>query len=126
MLTCRDCGTVLKCPNCDISLTYHKSSNTNRCHYCNYSIKNVMTCPKCGSNNIKDYGMGTEKLEEELKKMFQARVIRMDMDTTSKKGMHEYGTPEDVANAILYLVSPAGRFVTGFEIRVDGGIGNGF
>ena len=89
MLTCRDCGTVLKCPNCDISLTYHKTSNTNRCHYCNYSIKNVHTCPKCGSNNMKDYGLGTEKLEEELNKIFNAKVIRMDMDTTSRKGMHE-------------------------------------
>ena len=89
MLTCRDCGNVLKCPNCDISLTYHKSSNTNRCHYCNYSIKNVNKCPVCGSSNIKDYGLGTEKLEEELNKIFKARVIRMDMDTTSRKGMHE-------------------------------------
>ena len=89
MLTCRDCGYVLKCPNCDISLTYHKSSNTNRCHYCNYSIKNVNVCPECGSNNIKDYGLGTEKLEEELNKEFKARVIRMDVDTTSRKGMHE-------------------------------------
>ncbi len=89
MLTCRDCGTVLKCPNCDISLTYHKSSNTNRCHYCNYSIKNIRKCPSCGSDNIKDYGLGTEKLEEELNKMFSAKIVRMDMDTTSKKGMHE-------------------------------------
>ena len=89
MLTCRDCGNVLKCPNCDISLTYHKSSNTNRCHYCNYSIKNVNKCPVCGSDNMKDYGLGTEKLEEELNKIFKAKVIRMDMDTTSKKGMHE-------------------------------------
>ena len=89
MLTCRDCGNVLKCPNCDISLTYHKSSNTNRCHYCNYSVKNVNKCPECGSSNIKDYGLGTEKLEEELNKIFKARVVRMDMDTTSRKGMHE-------------------------------------
>ena len=89
MLTCRDCGTVLKCPNCDISLTYHKTSNTNRCHYCNYSIKNVRLCPSCGSSNIKDYGLGTEKLEEELNKMFKANIVRMDMDTTSRKGMHE-------------------------------------
>ena len=89
MLTCRDCGNVLKCPNCDISLTYHKTSNTNRCHYCNYSIKNIAKCPVCGSGNIKDYGLGTEKLEEELNKMFKARVVRMDMDTTSRKGMHE-------------------------------------
>ena len=89
MLTCRDCGHVLKCPNCDISLTYHKTSDTNRCHYCNYSIKNVRKCPECGSNNMKDYGLGTEKLEEELNKLFNAKVVRMDMDTTSRKGMHE-------------------------------------
>ena len=89
ILTCRDCGNVLKCPNCDISLTYHKTSNTNRCHYCNYSVKNVHKCPVCGSDNIKDYGLGTEKLEEELNKKFKARIIRMDMDTTSRKGMHE-------------------------------------
>ena len=89
MLTCRDCGTVLKCPNCDISLTYHKTSNSNRCHYCNYNVKNIMVCPDCGSKNIKDYGMGTEKLEEELHKLFDARIVRMDIDTTSKKGMHE-------------------------------------
>ena len=89
MLTCRDCGSVLKCPNCDISLTYHKTSNSNRCHYCNYSIRNIRVCPQCGSDNIKDYGLGTEKLEEELNKMFKANIVRMDMDTTSKKGMHE-------------------------------------
>ena len=89
MLTCRDCGSVLKCPNCDISLTYHKTSNSNRCHYCNYSVKNIRVCPECHSDNIKDYGLGTERLEEELKRMFNANVVRMDMDTTSKKGMHE-------------------------------------
>ena len=89
MLTCRDCGHVLKCPNCDISLTYHKTSNTNRCHYCNYSIKNIHKCPVCGSDSMKDYGLGTERLEEELNKKFKARIIRMDMDTTARKGMHE-------------------------------------
>jgi primosomal protein N' (replication factor Y) len=89
MLTCRDCGYVLKCPNCDITLTYHKTSNTNRCHYCNYSVKNVNVCPECGSKNIKEYGLGTERLEETLNKKFNARVVRMDIDTTSKKGMHE-------------------------------------
>ncbi len=89
MLTCRDCGSVLKCPNCDISLTHHKTNNTNRCHYCNYSIKNVSVCSNCGSTKIKEFGMGTEKLEEELHKLFNARIVRMDMDTTSKKGMHE-------------------------------------
>ena len=89
MLTCRKCGNVLKCPNCDISLTYHKTNNTNRCHYCNYSIKNVSKCPNCGSNDMKEYGLGTEKLEEELNRKFNAKIVRMDMDTTSKKGAHE-------------------------------------
>ena len=89
MLTCRDCGYVLKCPNCDISLTYHKTSDTNRCHYCNYAVKNIRVCPSCGSKNMKDYGLGTEKLEEELNKKFNARIVRMDIDTTSRKGMHE-------------------------------------
>ena len=50
----------IKCPNCDISLTYHKTSNSNRCHYCNYSVKNVRKCSECGSDNIKDYGLDTE------------------------------------------------------------------
>ena len=88
MITCPSCGYVEKCPNCDISLTYHKTSNKLRCHYCSYAKEFDRKCPKCG-NTLKDYGLGTQKLEEELNKMFNAKVIRMDMDTTSKKGEHE-------------------------------------
>lgn len=88
MITCPSCGYVEKCPNCDISLTYHKTSNKLRCHYCSYAKEFERKCPNCG-NTLKDYGLGTQKLEEELNKMFDARVIRMDMDTTSKKGEHE-------------------------------------
>ena len=87
--TCNNCGNVTKCPNCDISLTFHKTSNMLRCHYCGYAIRKNIKCPKCGSDDLKDYGLGTEKLEEELKKRYNAKIIRMDTDTTSKKGTHE-------------------------------------
>ncbi len=87
--TCENCGTVIKCPNCDISLTYHKTNNMLRCHYCGYAKPKNMECPKCHSHNLKDYGLGTEKLEEELNKKYNARIIRMDTDTTSKKGAHQ-------------------------------------
>ncbi len=89
MITCNNCGEVVKCPNCDISLTYHKTSNMLRCHYCGYAIKKMDKCLKCGSTDLSDYGLGTQKLEELLNKEFNARVVRMDMDTTSKKGSHE-------------------------------------
>ena len=89
IITCRDCGYVEKCPKCDISYTYHKTSNNIKCHYCGTSKIAPSKCSNCGSTNIKDYGMGTEKLEEELHKLYDARIIRMDIDTTSKKGEHE-------------------------------------
>lgn len=89
MLTCKECGHVEKCPNCDISLTYHKTSDTLRCHYCSYYKKRNNKCSNCGSINVKDYGLGTQKLEEELKLMYKdAKIIRMDTDTTYKKGSH--------------------------------------
>ena len=87
-VTCQECGEVIKCPNCDIPLIYHKNSNNLRCHYCGYAIK-YEHCPSCNSTNLNRYGLGTEKLEEELKKLFNARIIRMDVDTTTKKGSHE-------------------------------------
>lgn len=88
MLTCKDCGEVIKCPNCDISLTYHKTSNTLRCHYCGYGTKVKDTCPSCYGKSLTMYGLGTEKLEEELVKKFNARVVRMDLDTTTSKKAH--------------------------------------
>lgn len=88
-VTCHDCGYVVKCKYCDIPLTYHKSSNTLRCHYCGYALPLVKTCPVCKSKNIDYFGIGTQRLEEELNRMFKARIVRMDVDTTSKKGAHE-------------------------------------
>ena len=87
--TCNACGETMKCPNCDISLTYHKTSDMLRCHYCGFAIKKHVICPKCGSDDLKDYGLGTQRLEEELLSRYNARVVRMDMDTTFKKGSHE-------------------------------------
>ena len=87
-LTCSSCGYVEKCPNCDISLTYHKSSNMLRCHYCGYATKRKKLCPKC-QEEFKDYGIGTEKVEEELKSLIKdAKIIRMDVDTTTTKNSH--------------------------------------
>lgn len=89
IISCKECGHVEKCPKCDISYTYHKTSNNLKCHYCSSSIPLGNKCSKCGSTSIKDYGLGTEKLEEELNKLFNARIVRMDVDTTSKKGEHQ-------------------------------------
>ncbi len=87
---CRECGIVLKCPNCDISLTYHKGSNIMRCHYCGYGTNKPNKCSKCNSSHIMLMGTGIEKADEILRDMFKdLRIIRMDSDTTSKKGMYE-------------------------------------
>lgn len=88
-ISCRECGYVYKCPNCDITYTYHKSSNNLKCHYCGYSMVLPNKCSICGSDNLKDYGLGTEKLEETLNSLYKARIVRMDVDTTSKKGQHQ-------------------------------------
>lgn len=89
IISCKECGHIEKCPKCDISYTYHKTSNNLKCHYCSTSIPLSNKCSKCGSTNIRDYGLGTEKLEEELNKLYDAKIVRMDVDTTSKKGEHQ-------------------------------------
>ncbi|MBR1376856.1 MAG: primosomal protein N' [Bacilli bacterium] len=90
VITCHNCGYTSKCPNCDIPLTYHKTSNTMRCHYCGYGTGKITICPECKSKDIDSFGMGTQKLEEEIMSEFSgAKVIRMDIDTTTKKGAHE-------------------------------------
>ena len=87
---CRDCGTVLQCENCDISLTYHRKNEKCKCHYCGYEIHVPKTCPQCQSEHIRFFGTGTQKVEEELAKFFPGvRVLRMDVDTTRAKGSHE-------------------------------------
>ena len=91
IMMCSNCGYTEKCPNCDITLTYHKTSNTLRCHYCGYGTKLNTKCPHCHEESIKGMGSGTQKIEEEIKETIEnAKVIRMDFDTTSKKGMHEH------------------------------------
>ncbi|GEQ37980.1 MAG: primosomal protein N' [Tetragenococcus halophilus] len=87
---CRDCGYVLPCPNCDISLTLHMDTKTMRCHYCGHEEGIPKHCPECGSNKIRYYGTGTQKVQEELQELFpSARILRMDVDTTRRKGAHE-------------------------------------
>ena len=87
---CRDCSHTEKCPNCDITLTYHKSSNRFSCHYCGFSKVRNGICSKCGSDNVMDYGIGTERLVEEVERLIDgARVVRMDLDTTGRKGSHQ-------------------------------------
>ena len=87
---CASCGEVKKCPNCDISLTYYKNDNQLRCSYCEHSEKYINSCDKCHEKDLNIMGVGTEKLEEELNTLFKDyKVLRMDMDTTRKKGSYE-------------------------------------
>ncbi len=89
-VSCRNCGFVAKCPNCNISLTYHKYSDILKCHYCGYSRPNYNICPQCDSKYIRYFGGGTQKVEEEIKKIFpDITTIRMDVDTTTKMNSHE-------------------------------------
>ncbi len=87
---CRDCGHVLKCPHCAISLTFHESAASLICHRCGYRRKMPKRCPACGGERIRHYGTGTEKVESEIQAQFpQARTLRWDYETTRKKGAHE-------------------------------------
>ncbi len=89
-VTCRNCGYVAKCPHCEISLTYHYDNNRLVCHYCGYETENPYTCPECESPHIRYFGTGTQKVEDELKKLFPGiSVIRMDADTTSGRHAHQ-------------------------------------
>jgi len=89
-LVCKDCGHVERCKNCNITLTYHLKGYRLRCHYCGYTRKAPEACPKCGGVDILFRGVGTQKVEEELRRRFpQARVVRMDLDTTVRKGAHD-------------------------------------
>jgi primosomal protein N' (replication factor Y) len=90
VISCKSCGYTYKCPHCDITLTYHKTTNNLRCHYCGYTVFKSEECPECKEKALYDYGLGTEKLEQELSKLFpEARIVRMDADTTKNKGSHE-------------------------------------
>ncbi|MYL19130.1 primosomal protein N' [Halobacillus litoralis] len=87
---CRDCGHVSECPHCDIALTFHKRQNRLKCHYCSHEEPMPEKCPECESKTIRYFGTGTQKVEEALQELIpEARIIRMDVDTTRKKGAHE-------------------------------------
>ena len=89
-IMCRDCGYTVKCKRCNITMTYHKNENKLKCHYCGYEEPVVKTCPECHSPNIKYFGAGTQRLEDEVHNLFpEATTIRMDVDTVSKKNSHE-------------------------------------
>ncbi|NBG89134.1 primosomal protein N' [Isachenkonia alkalipeptolytica] len=89
-LSCKKCGYVEKCQDCDITMTYHLPSDELICHYCGKKKKPITECPDCGSTTIKHFGYGTQKLEKNIENLFpQARILRMDVDTTTEKGAHE-------------------------------------
>ena len=87
-VSCRSCGEAIRCPKCDVSLALH-GRDTLLCHYCGHKVKMPKACPSCGSPFIGGYGIGTERVEQEVKKLFpEIRTIRMDKDTTQRKGAH--------------------------------------
>lgn len=89
-MLCRECGFVLKCPNCDISLTYHKDIRQMQCHYCGHHELVPQKCPHCGSRQIRFLGTGTQKVQKELMELIpEAKILRMDVDTTRRKGSYK-------------------------------------
>ncbi|MDD6012320.1 MAG: primosomal protein N' [Oscillospiraceae bacterium] len=91
-VACDSCGSVVCCPYCSISLTYHSANNRLMCHYCGYSAPLTSTCPECGKNSVRYSGYGTQRIEQELEKLLpQAKVLRLDADTTSTRHAFEKG-----------------------------------
>lgn len=90
VVTCTSCATAVECPHCSVPMTYHTANNQMVCHYCGYSQKRITVCSHCGSELIRYSGIGTQQLEEELSALFgEARILRMDMDTTMSRYAHE-------------------------------------
>lgn len=109
---CRNCGDVIMCPNCDISLTFHDRTNSLKCHYCGHSEENPDKCPTCNSKHIRYMGIGTERVEEFINERFpSAKVIRMDADTTTTKGAHE---------KLLYEFEHSGDILLGTQMISKG------
>lgn len=89
-VSCRKCGYVVKCGQCDVSMTYHQTENLLKCHYCGQTLPPPKVCPQCGSAYIKYFGAGTQRVAEEARRLFpEARIVRMDVDTTREKNAHE-------------------------------------
>lgn len=110
---CRNCGQIIKCPNCDLPLTYHKYNDSLKCHQCNYEMDNVKICPKCHSNKIRYVGLGTEKIEQEIKALFKdARLLRMDSDVMTKKNSYN--------EAYLKIVNHECDIIIGTEMVTKG------
>ena len=104
-LVCQDCGHVLRCPNCEVTLTYHRGRGRHICHYCDYSIPAPSVCPGCQGREITLLGTGTERVEEEVKALFpEARVSRMDRDSTRGKGGHARVLKELEEGAVDILI----------------------
>ncbi len=103
-IICRNCGHVFMCPNCDVSLTYHEHSHSLKCHYCNHDEPMPKTCVKCGSDALRFMGSGTQRVETELEGLFpNARIVRMDNDTTRTKNAHEKLLHEFETNGDILL-----------------------
>lgn len=117
IITCASCGFTYKCPHCDITLTYHKTSNHLRCHYCGYTVINSKTCPNCHEDAIRDYGLGTEKLESYIRELYPSyRIVRMDADTTTKKGSHER-IINDIENGEYDIIIGTQMISKGFDFK---------
>ncbi|HVO65438.1 MAG TPA: primosomal protein N' [Syntrophales bacterium] len=87
---CLDCGNSFTCRNCAVSMTYHASESRLKCHYCDFAVASPVSCFGCNGKRLQCYGVGTEKVEKEIKNIFpQARIVRMDSDTTTRRGAHE-------------------------------------
>ncbi|MBQ2290874.1 MAG: primosomal protein N' [Paludibacteraceae bacterium] len=104
VLQCAKCGEAPKCPNCDVTMTYHKATNALVCHYCGHSTRIPSQCPKCGGE-MRTQGFGTERLEEEIKGLFpEARVARMDLDSTRKKDSYQQIIDDFAAHRVDILI----------------------
>ena len=104
VLQCTKCGEAPKCPNCDVTMTYHKATNSLVCHYCGHSTRILAKCPKCGGE-MRTQGFGTERLEEEIKGLFpEARVARMDLDSTRKKDSYQQIIDDFAAHRVDILI----------------------
>ena len=109
VLQCTKCGEAPKCPNCDVTMTYHKAHNTLNCHYCGHHSSLIthsssLTCPKCGGE-MRTQGFGTERLEEEIRGLFpEARVARMDLDSTRKKDSYQQIIDDFAAHRVDILI----------------------
>lgn len=90
-VNCRECGYVVRCPSCDVALTYHSQGQVMRCHYCNHEEVPPHSCPECGSRYIRFFGQGTQRVEEELQGIFpKAKILRLDWDTTHSQEGYQH------------------------------------